>query len=94
VASEYQRVFPERYTTVHEALPSLITATLVAIRENNARYPDFLPAVRNAVYDSYLKSQGVHEGLQSYHRVVALTWAYEQTHKNGSPVDEEIKDPE
>jgi len=47
------------------------------IHKNDAKYPDLLPKFRNAVYDTYLKSQGVADGLHSYSRVVQLVWAYE-----------------
>lgn len=36
------------------------------------RYPDVLPELRDLFYDSYLKANGVTEGLQSYNRVVDL----------------------
>lgn len=40
------------------------------------RYPDIMPKLRDLVYDQYLKSHGVSEGLLSYGRVVllALSW--------------------
>jgi hypothetical protein len=78
VASEYRRTFPEEYAESYERLPILVRETLAAIRANDALYPDLFPRVRNAVYDSYLKTQGIPEGLQSYYRIVQLVWAYEQ----------------
>lgn len=36
------------------------------------RYPDVLPELRDLFYDTYLKANGVTEGLQSYNRVVDL----------------------
>jgi hypothetical protein len=78
VASEYRFVFPDEYKTAFEELPDLVKQILLEIRANDARYPDLLPRFRNTVYDTYLKSQGVHDGLHSYSRVVQLVWAFEQ----------------
>jgi hypothetical protein len=77
VASEYRYVFPEEYKIAYDQLPELIRTLLADIRANDAKYPDLFPKLRNTVYDTYLKSQGVSDGLQSYSRVVQLVWAYE-----------------
>lgn len=78
VASEFRFVFSDDYSTFYETLPQGIRDALIAIRENNALYPDIFPKLRDTVYDSYLKTQGVQEGLLSYSRVVQLVHAYEQ----------------
>ncbi len=77
VASEYRYAFPEEYKVVFDQLPELIKKLLADIRANDAKYPDLFPKLRNTVYDTYLKSQGVSDGLQSYSRVVQLVWAFE-----------------
>jgi hypothetical protein len=78
VAGEYRFQFPEEYKKVFEELPDLVKALLLEIRANDAKYPDLFPKLRNAVYDTYLKTQGVHDGLMSYNRVVQMVWAYEK----------------
>jgi len=82
VAGAYRYAFPAKFKEVYQDLPRLVLNTLEEIHQNDARYPDILPKLRNMVYDSYLKSQGVHEGLQSYHRIVQLVWAYNLTNGN------------
>lgn len=77
VASAYRYTFPEEYAVEFEQLPELVKQLLADIRSNDAKYPDFFPKLRNKVYDTYLKSQGVPDGLLSYDRVVQLVWAYE-----------------
>ena len=76
VASEYRRNFPEEYKTQYEIVHPLVKETLVAIRDNNMKYPDIMPKVRNAVYDTYLRSNGVDDGLVSYSRMVRMVSAY------------------
>jgi hypothetical protein len=77
VASEYRFLFPDQYDAQYRELPEMIKQLLKEIRENDAKYPDLFPKLRNTVYDTYLKSQGVHDGLMSYNRVVELVWRYE-----------------
>lgn len=40
------------------------------------RYPDLIPALQYRVYDAYLKSQGIREGMLNYDRVLVLTHAW------------------
>jgi hypothetical protein len=77
VAGEYRYQFPDDYAAQYDNLPPLIRELLAEIRTNDARYPDLLPKLRNQVYDTYLRTQGIPDGLQSYSRVVQLVWAYE-----------------
>ena len=76
VAAEYRRGFPEKYKDRYEQLPDLVRESLFAIQQNLDKYPEIMPRLRNLVYDSYLKSHGVHEGLKSYSRIVRLVNAY------------------
>ena len=53
--------------------PKLSERVLEDLREIRAaqdRYEEIAPAVRDAVYGSYLKSQGVEDGLASYGRII------------------------
>ena len=51
-------------------------ADLDAINENNAAYPDIMPQFRDAAYDSYLKAQGIEEGIQNYGKVILMVEAW------------------
>ncbi|MDX1477226.1 MAG: DUF3810 domain-containing protein [Saprospiraceae bacterium] len=77
-ASEYRRWFPDDYAEVYETLPATMRTSLAAIRANLDKYPEFMPRLRNKVYDSYLKSHGVHEGLRSYSRIVRMVRAHRE----------------
>ena len=44
------------------------------------KYPDLLPQFRDLVYDSYLKVNGVKEGLKSYDTVVSMMLMYKSKH--------------
>jgi len=83
VAFDYRRHFREEYNTAYEKLPNLVKETMDAIHENNKKYPDIMPHVRNAVYDSYLRSNGISEGLVSYNRVVRMQYAYRVLKEGG-----------
>lgn len=78
VAYDYRRHFRKEYSAAYKDLPDLVKESLDAIHENNKKYPDIMPKVRNAVYDSYLRSHGMSEGLVSYNRVVRMVHAYRE----------------
>jgi len=42
------------------------------------RYPDIMPAVRDKMYDSYLKSHGVKDGLANYSHMIKYIKAYRE----------------
>jgi hypothetical protein len=46
------------------------------------KYPDILPDIRNAIYDSYLKTHGVKGGMSSYSAVVRLIFQWKESDKN------------
>ena len=76
VAFDYRRHFRTDFNDKYEKLPDLVKETMDSIHSNNKKYPDIMPRVRNAVYDSYLRSNGVSDGLVSYNRVVQMVYAY------------------
>ncbi len=51
------------------------------------KYPDILPSIRDVIYDSYLKSNGVAEGLNSYNRVVDMVFAYRNKMAGNSKIE-------
>jgi hypothetical protein len=78
-SSALRRACPAEWETAVEALPKGVKLDLKAIRENSDRYPDFIPQWRDVVYDSFLKSQGLREGVLSYDNILALARAWRQT---------------
>ncbi|MCB0644788.1 MAG: DUF3810 family protein, partial [Phaeodactylibacter sp.] len=73
---DYRQINPDAYAAAYEALPEAIKGDLQAIYESIYRYPDWFPKIRYWVYDQFLKSQGVKEGIQSYSQISQLVAAY------------------
>ncbi|MEM8908426.1 MAG: DUF3810 domain-containing protein [Bacteroidota bacterium] len=76
LAGNYQAYRPEVYAAYRKTLPPGIVADLNAINANSLKYPDILPELRDLAYDSYLKSQGISEGIESYSRIIMLVKAW------------------
>lgn len=77
LASRYRRQAKEEdYQTFWDALPAEIALDLAEIRKAMDRYPDLIPRLQYRVYDAYLKSQGIKEGMLNYDRVVMLANAW------------------
>lgn len=76
LASDYLRYKPEAYQAFRAALPAGIPNDLNAINTNLNKYPDIMPKLRYAAYDTYLKAQGIEEGMKNYNRIVMLAKAY------------------
>lgn len=68
---------------VIHTFPPVVLRAITLVRENDKKYPDLMPRVRDAIYSSYLKSNGVRGGLRSYNEVVLMV---EQYLKSGRPV--------
>ncbi|MDQ3015760.1 MAG: DUF3810 domain-containing protein [Bacteroidota bacterium] len=66
----------EEVRGVINTFPPVVTRALVLIRENDKKYPDILPQIRDAIYSSYLKQHGVKGGLRSYNYVVKMVSLY------------------
>lgn len=78
LAGNYRRYDPEGYGELFEKLNPGVKADLYAIRDNYRKYPDIMPQVRNAAYESYLKAQGIKEGMKNYSRVIMLVKAWRE----------------
>ena len=76
VASDLHYLVGDDYKEYYQDLPNTFQQDLTKIREHLDQYPDVMPRLRNMVYNSYLKSQGVSEGMKSYSRVVMLNYAW------------------
>lgn len=81
VASDARFHLREEYENLREALPASFRKDVRTIYQYLDKYPDILPKVRNVIYNSYLKSQGIHEGMKSYNQVVMLHYAW-RNHSN------------
>lgn len=79
VASEYLSMAPAEYEQFKKALPSGLRADVRAIQREMDKYPDILPELRDAAYNTYLQSQGIAEGMKNYDRVVMMVAAWRKT---------------
>lgn len=78
LASAYRKYDPEFFQQARDQLPPGIINDLKAISEAMNRYPDLIPNLQYRVYDAYLKSQGISEGMLNYNRVLVLTHAWRE----------------
>lgn len=76
LASSYRRHDKEAYKTYFKTLPEGMIKDLYAIDANSNKYPDILPEFRDVAYDTFLKTQGVKEGMKSYSRIVMMVKAW------------------
>lgn len=78
LASAYRDYDPEGFLRLRDQLPEAVLADLQDIRKAMQRFPDLVPRLQYRVYDAYLKSQGIGEGMLNYDRVLVLMAAYDQ----------------
>jgi hypothetical protein len=82
LAVQVKRHQPEKYQAFREALPPGLVKDLNAINQNQARYPDLLPEFRDKAYNTYLRSQGISEGMKNYNRVLMLVNAWKASKRS------------
>lgn len=78
LASSYRQNDRDGYKEYFKTLPKGMVADLYSIDANSDKYPDILPRWRNVVYDTYLKTQGIPEGLINYNRIVMLVKSWRE----------------
>lgn len=78
VAGNFKAAEREKYKVFRSKLPETITGDLQAIYSNSDKYPDILPDLRDLIYGSFLKAQGISDGLQNYSKVVKMNVAWRQ----------------
>jgi hypothetical protein len=78
VFPELARLSRDDARTLAARLPEGARADLRAAYENWQRYQGPVRAAAEAVYERYLRSQGVKEGLRSYDRFVSLVVAWKR----------------
>lgn len=81
LASQCRRMDGEWYKTFFTDLDPLVRNDLIHISAYSRKYPDILPKLRDLTYDTYLKAQGVREGMKSYNTVVRLKYQWEEKGK-------------
>jgi hypothetical protein len=74
--SELARFSRDEAAGLAARLPEGVKADIRAAREKWDKYRGPLRTASQAVYDRYLKSQGIREGLRSYDRFVSLVVAW------------------
>ncbi len=61
---------------IMNSLPPVVIRAMTLVRENDLKYPDLMPRIRDAIYSSYLHRHGVKGGLRSYNYVVMMVHQY------------------
>ncbi len=76
--SDLRMLDKDLYRQYLRSLPRGIKIDINEIIEYMDRYPDIMPAVRDKVYDTYLKSHGVKAGLANYSHMIKYMKAYRE----------------
>ncbi len=69
---------PDAYKRIMTCMTPEVIDDLNAIIDYQDRYPDIMPMIRDMIYDSYLKSHGISDGLKSYSRLIVLAHQWKQ----------------
>ncbi len=80
--SNAYRADKERWKSLEPVINESVTRDYMEMIEYTDRYPDILPKLRNLIYDNYLKSHGIKEGIVSYSEMIKLAHGWKE--KNGS----------
>jgi hypothetical protein len=81
LAIQYRRYEPDAYDQLRSNLPQGIQNDLNGINQAMQRYPDLVPGLQYQMYDAYLKTQGIKEGMLNYNRVIMLVRAWREALK-------------
>ncbi|MFK8055028.1 MAG: DUF3810 domain-containing protein [Saprospiraceae bacterium] len=68
---------PEGYAAFRQNLPVGVLDDLDSINLNLDKFDEIAPGLKDIVYDSYLKSQGIADGMASYSQVIDLVAAWQ-----------------
>ena len=80
--SNVYRANREAYYEVMACMSNQVKTDLNEILDYQDRYPDIMPIIRDMIYDSYLKSHGIAEGLKSYSRLIVLADRWKKKYGN------------
>lgn len=78
LARDVRKLDEDIYREAYSRLSKSVKVDYAAVREQMDRFPDILPDLRDLMYDTYLKTNGVKAGLSSYGQVVGLALAYQE----------------
>jgi hypothetical protein len=76
LATNIRRIAPDFFQRKIKELPTGLKSDLLEIQEFSNRYEDWMPQLQYKIYDTYLKGQGIREGMLNYNRVIGLVLAY------------------
>lgn len=79
ISADLYRASPNEYNDLNKKMPPGIISDRVKKYKNWEKYRGWLMDWGEKVYNTYLKSQGVKEGIKSYNRLVVLTAAWRKT---------------
>ncbi len=82
MAGNLRRSAPYMYSDLVRQMDQNVRRDLIAVLDEMDKYPDIMPKVRDAVYNTYLKSHGVKGGMASYSTVVKLMMQWKESDKN------------
>ncbi len=68
----FYRADEELYQRTWDAVPEQVKSDLASIDAQMQKFPDLAPRVRDAMYNAYLKSNKIHDGMANYNRIVSL----------------------
>lgn len=77
--SDVKKLNAEIANRQYSGLFTGVKSDLKAIHRDINKYPDILPELRDVVYDSYLKTNGIQKGLTSYNEIVTLVLRWKKS---------------
>lgn len=80
--SNYRIYYRDEYDLLFQQIDSKVIKDIVSINNELNKYPDILPDLRDKIYDSYLKSNGVEAGLHSYSTIIQLVNRWKKSNYN------------
>ncbi|MDX1906888.1 MAG: DUF3810 domain-containing protein [Bacteroidia bacterium] len=84
MAASYRAQQPDAYQAIRDTLPQGFIADMQAINEVYRQYPGFFPKTSEAIYNQYLRQQGIREGIANYNKVILLAEAW-RAQASGQP---------
>ena len=91
VAGDLALSAPAEFRSLGAGLPAGMRADLRAVEANWSRYAGVIARLSGRIYERYLRSQGVREGIMSYSRFVNLVAAW--TKAKGRPKEDRPAGP-
>lgn len=69
------------YGNLRNQLSQRVQKDLDEINDSLNRYPEWMPNSRDKIYDQYLKSHGISEGIQSYDKMIEMIEVWNLMHQ-------------